>query len=249
LSTNAIEDYGSLVEQDSDWSIRLTAAIGQRVAQFRERKAETGKKMTVQALADRCAALGLPIGRVTITKLERGLRQAITPGEVFVLAAALEVSPIDLLLPVGHQETIEILPGARTTALDAVRWIAGDFSLRMDADGRLRLDQDGNPILGRPDPGGESDASLVRRHSILLHNWYSAAADADVALMTAARGLDEDQGEQARTSHEAAEHYKATIVYSMWQVRAEMRRRHMHLPELPRDLEAFLERGGPDDEF
>jgi hypothetical protein len=237
------------VEQDSDWSIRVTAIIGQRVAQFRERKAESGKKMTVQALADRCAALGLPIGRVTITKLERGLRQAITPGEVFVLAAALEVSPIDLLLPVGQEETVEILPGVRTAALDAVRWVVGDFSLRTDADGRLRLDRDGNPILGRPDPGDESDASLVRRHSILLYNWDTAAADADGALVTAARGLDEDEGEQARTRYEAAEHYKATIGYSMWQVRAEMRRRHMRLPELPRDLEALLERGGPEDEF
>src|SRR5450756_825662 len=120
--------YRSVVEQDvgqdMDWSVRMTARIGERVARVRLRQ-----EMTVQALADRCAELGLPVGRVTLTKLERGIRQAVTPAEVMVLAAALGVPPIELLMPVGIGEQVEILPGQVIDSLAAVRWFRGDLNL------------------------------------------------------------------------------------------------------------------------
>src|ERR1035438_6536333 len=108
----------------------MTAGIGERVARFRKRAADAnGKQMTVQALADRCAELGLPLGRLTITKLERGNRQAVTPAEVMVLALALEVPPVELIFPVGQSEDVEILPGRKVPPLDGLRWFSGELAL------------------------------------------------------------------------------------------------------------------------
>jgi len=80
--------------------------------------------MTVQALADECAKLGLPLGRVTITKLEGGKREAVSIAEMIVLARALSVAPADLLIRPGTPGTVEMLPGDFWPAADAARWLA-----------------------------------------------------------------------------------------------------------------------------
>ena len=89
--------------------------------------------MTVRTVADRCAELGLPLGRVTITKLEGGKRQAITPAELAVLAAALGAAPADLLYPIGHEDEIEVLPDLFMDSEHALQWFNGELKLEIEA--------------------------------------------------------------------------------------------------------------------
>lgn len=88
-------------------------------------------------LAERCAALGWPaLTHTALGYLETGRRgpdgvrrREITADEIVVLAAALEVPPITLVIPVGHAVDVEMLPG-RMLAVDvARRWFDGSEGL------------------------------------------------------------------------------------------------------------------------
>jgi transcriptional regulator with XRE-family HTH domain len=83
------------------------------------------RSMSAQQLADRCAALGAPIDRTVIANLENGRRPFVSVAEVLVLAAALEVSPLVLAIPLGRRELIEILPGVEISPWDAADWWQG----------------------------------------------------------------------------------------------------------------------------
>jgi transcriptional regulator with XRE-family HTH domain len=136
LSSAIIGQYGSLVEHDADWSIRLAADIGANVAYHRSASSGArGRRMTVQALADRCAELGLPLGRVALTKLENGVREKVSVAELLVLAAALEVPPALLIFPVGREKAIEALPARQLDPWHATLWLSGDAQLSEDAAG------------------------------------------------------------------------------------------------------------------
>ena len=208
------------MEHDPDWSVRLTADIGKRVAWFRQRATDAdGKRLTVQALADRCAELGLPLARLTITKLERGLRQAITPAEIMVLAAALDVSPVELIFPVGRQNRTEVLPGIEGRTQDAAQWFAGDLNLNREALA------EGQFAVSQPDIGEESAPRLLAVHDKLVEDWQ-AAVDAARAEM------DEDK------AREWAGRMVPATVHALRLYRFFMRQRGMVLPELPPGLSA-----------
>src|SRR5258706_5002055 len=121
------------MKQRQEWTARVTASAGKQIALHGARA-----HLSVQALADRCAALGLPLGRVTISKLELGTRQSLSTGELMVLACALGVPPADLIFPAG-QGGVEILPGQALPAWDAVRWFCGSAALTQSPDGQLRI--------------------------------------------------------------------------------------------------------------
>jgi transcriptional regulator with XRE-family HTH domain len=224
LSSSKADRYRSLVEHEPDWSVRMTARIGERVAWFREQKTDaSGKKMTVQALADRCAELGLPLGRVTITKLERGNRQAITPAEVMVLAAALEVPPVELLFPIGAAEA-EILPGRMVATRHALGWFCGSLSLQLAGE-----------ITGllRPPPGEESSVRLLDEHDEIVRQWTQSSAESAMAI-TAARSQGREGDANAHVM--AARGYRHVASDSLRRIRAELSRRGVALPPLPADL-------------
>ena len=83
----------------------------------------------MQQLADQTAELGMPIPRSVLANLESGRRDTISVAEVLVLAAALDVAPIDLICPVGFDEQTEMLPGALMDPLSAMRWFTGEWKL------------------------------------------------------------------------------------------------------------------------
>lgn len=103
-----------------DWH-RITAKrIGEAVA---ARRVALG--LTAQRLAERCRDLGAPIHRTTITKIENG-RPRFDLGELVVLAAALDTSPLALMY--GSQLAdgeIEVLPGLSESAAEALLWHSG----------------------------------------------------------------------------------------------------------------------------
>lgn len=114
------------MEHAKDWPKSVAKQIGARIAYFRElARDDRGRKLTAQALADRCTDLGLPIGRPAIAKMERGLRDTITVAELEIIARALNVSPADLMFPLGQAAEVEVLPGQHVDTWDAVLWWSG----------------------------------------------------------------------------------------------------------------------------
>lgn len=101
----------------TEWETAHSVEIGRRVRQLRDERG-----MSAQKLADACARLGLPIARAVLSHLENGGRASISTGEVFVLAKALDVAPMDLL--VGPGET-EVVPGVTLGREEAAAWVAG----------------------------------------------------------------------------------------------------------------------------
>ena len=212
------------MKSDPDWAVEAVHELGKRVASWRERRG-----MTVQQLSDRCAELGLPIGRVTIAKLENGLRQGVTPYEVIVLAAVLGVAPIELILPIGREKRVQLWPGAEVDPLSAVRWFCGDAALNT-APGDVRV--------RRPASGEESSTYLLQYHDELIHKL--AALTGNVARAAADFEADpEDVAKQAalaRAKREAQEWNKYPRDL-LQRTRDEMRQRGMILPVLPAGLD------------
>lgn len=109
-------------QNGGSWAARHAADVGRRVWYYRDR---TG--VSAQQLADKCADLGLPsITRTVITKLENGRREAVSTAELLVLAAALDVPPILLVIPLMRQPLVEILPGLNVWPWAALLWFRGD---------------------------------------------------------------------------------------------------------------------------
>lgn len=108
------------------WHRRQAKRIGEAVA---ERRKQLG--MTGQQLAARCADLGVPIHRTTITKIEKG-RPRFDLGELIVLAAALETSPVCLIYPDLDGDWVEVLPSGETSSFNAVQWFSAFEMLNTD---------------------------------------------------------------------------------------------------------------------
>ncbi len=103
-----------------DWAERLTRSVVQEIRRRRD-----AKGWTVARLAERCSELGYPIKRTTFSNLEGGLRKSIGLAELVVIAAALELPPALLAVPLGQAETVEVLPGQEVGQWTAFKWFCG----------------------------------------------------------------------------------------------------------------------------
>jgi transcriptional regulator with XRE-family HTH domain len=109
------------MERGNEWSVRVAHGIGKRVAYYRS-KAD----LTASMVSARCGELGLPLDRNVIAKIERGHRNSVTVDEVCVLAAALNVAPLQLLFGVGTEDEAEPLPGEVREPFRAAQWFTGE---------------------------------------------------------------------------------------------------------------------------
>lgn len=131
-----------------DWNQRIARRVGREVARAREQLVdERGRRLSAQALADRCAELGHPLDRSVIAKLEKGIRQTVSVADLLVLAKALELPPLALVFAVGYEEETEVLPGRSEHPVTALRWASGEGVLP---------------------PRGDTDKGVQRR-------WYETA--------------------------------------------------------------------------
>jgi transcriptional regulator with XRE-family HTH domain len=111
----------------NQWPAKLTRSVAGQIRRYREhRKVLVGRKWSAQDLAAECVNLGLDVSRDLITDLENGRRSHISVAELFAIAAALEVPPLQLLFGVGTEETVEILPGRHVPAFRAAQWFTGE---------------------------------------------------------------------------------------------------------------------------
>lgn len=94
--------------------------FGEQVRGVRTRKGWTSQ----QRLADRLGALGHEVDRTAVTRLETGKR-GVSLDEAFAIAAALEVSPLSLMLPRAPEEPVAVAPRLTVTTKAARAWAQG----------------------------------------------------------------------------------------------------------------------------
>lgn len=103
---------------------------------------------TARDLAARCTSLGAPqITHTVITNLETGRpgpdsrrRRGITVDELLILAAALDVPPPYLLIPLTGDGVIAVTQSLLMGGLEASRWLAGEqMPAALGVDGRAQI--------------------------------------------------------------------------------------------------------------
>lgn len=108
----------------------MAKSIGEVIAE-RLRRYRTQQGLTQQQVADRTRELGSPISRHNLAKLETPPGRAKVPlVDVLVLAAALDMPPTLLFLPMGELEEVEVTPGNNVHPHHAFKWVKGteDFT-------------------------------------------------------------------------------------------------------------------------
>jgi len=121
------------MEQESE-PLNPTRVIGLRLAELR--KSRNG--MTQERLAEAMRTLGIDWERVTVAKLEKGLRPFVKVDELLALCLILGISPVDLLVPkdVDAYQWYRVAPKATAYAENVREWVRGEDVLfyRTDAD-------------------------------------------------------------------------------------------------------------------
>lgn len=140
---------------------------------------------TQQQLADAVAEHGGLLDRATVAKIETN-RRSVSIDELLLLAAALNVPPPLLLVPLGSEDRVEVTPRSRVHPHLALEWLCGDEPLA-ESDGR-RIG-----VAGWFE--GSAPLTLVRQLRGLEHDL--ALADG-AALMAATSG---DKEEVVRAHH------------------------------------------------
>jgi transcriptional regulator with XRE-family HTH domain len=204
------------------WQARLTRTVAAQIRRYRQMRG-----MSTQDVADRCAELGLAIPRPVLSNLENGRRESVSVAELVILACALETSPLQLAMPVGKQETIELAPGEQVAVWDAARWFTGELCL--DHDPPVQMLQPGwaAPV----DPADPLTA--FRRHEALVASWQSYRR-------TFAHP---DPGDPAapptpgRRMQEVADEEMQRVEADLRRLRQRMRQHELIPPPLPHDLE------------
>lgn len=94
--------------------------------------------LSAAKLEEKTRELGYPITRGTIAKIEGGHRDGkFDVNEVVILAAALTVTPLDLVFPTTPAP-VEYIPGLVTSVGDALEWFSDSRALKL-AQERVRL--------------------------------------------------------------------------------------------------------------
>ena len=180
-------------------------------------------------LADRCADLGLPLSAAAIANIETGRRgkdgerrREVTVDELVVLARALQVTPLELVMPLAKSETIEVFPGHRVPRWQAVQWFAAEAPL---TDG---------------EPGSGQLLALFRQHAQLLAEVHSAQLQAASARLSA-RGAEPEERSAIGQAAESYERAARTATDRLVNVRQQIRA----LDATPPDLGpwSFLDEG------
>jgi transcriptional regulator with XRE-family HTH domain len=108
--------------------------IAERIRRFRK-----ARDMTIPQLSEACIALGsagmTPASLTNLERPSRGVRsrRQVSIDELLTLAYVLQVPPLSILLPIGEDVEVELVPG--TPAVDvahALTWLTGDSSHGLD---------------------------------------------------------------------------------------------------------------------
>ncbi|MYV98382.1 helix-turn-helix transcriptional regulator [Streptomyces sp. SID3343] len=209
---------------NDEWVAGIAALLGAQVRRYRKERG-----MTTQQLAETCAALGADVPASVIGNVETGRRASFGVAELLVVAKALDLAPVNLLFPLGRQETVQVLPDSEVPVWDAVTWFTDETPLAQAA----------------PEGSPRAIVDAFRVH-----------ADAVTTACTSQRLLGEHQRKAATTLNAArrADHVRSADQFgemllqdaqALRALRADMRTRDLFPPALPEGL-AFIDE--PDDE-
>lgn len=199
---------------------------------LRELRSERG--LTAEQLAKRVQDLGGDLGRVAITKMESAnpeTRRKITVEHLWWLAAALNVSPIELVLPADDgAKRIALSEKAEASAKEMRAWCRGEGPMRWDIGTQWEYSaRDREHAYNRAKPAGEyarweaSRHPAVRAARELLNECEALVVrEADTFLYDIEPELGLDDLER---SLQVTESYLATIRGSLEPVLEELRRR------------------------
>ncbi|RIR68651.1 helix-turn-helix domain-containing protein [Mycobacteroides abscessus] len=105
-----------------DWQEERSKQFGQAVA---KRRGALG--LTAVQLSERTKALGYPMTRSTIARIEGNHRAGkVDLAEIVTLAAALDTAPTLLLFPNLVDGRVRPLPDRTVTSMDALSWFYGN---------------------------------------------------------------------------------------------------------------------------
>lgn len=167
--------------------------------------------MSAQQLADACAALGHEVPRSVLANLESGRRETVSVTELVVLAEALGVSPVELLLPLGHDDGVEILPEREVSTTEALLWFRGDNTLPEGDQGTVG--------------DGSSTVASYLVHKQTVDRWFYNRMYAEMIRNGKMEG-----GELEAQRHDAEADRARRNLQSLRQI---MRARELNLPPAP----------------
>ncbi len=98
---------------------KASKVVAERVRAVRE-----AKRWHQQDLADRLAALGAPTDRATVARTENSTR-GLSLDDMLLYAAALDVSPLHLFIPLEDDQEIQVTPTLSVPAARARKWVRG----------------------------------------------------------------------------------------------------------------------------
>jgi transcriptional regulator with XRE-family HTH domain len=179
---------------------RPSEVVAARVERERRRQG-----ITVQRLAQRCAELGAAwLTRDVIVNIESGRRREVTLDEVWALAAALNVPPPLLQLPLGDSQRVAVTPAIEIHPHLALEWSEGTQPL-VNTDRTARV---------RPWPEEETPDWVAAASPIYL---YREMRELENEVRRALPGIgqtwrDDTQREQARAALDRLrEHVEVTM--------------------------------------
>lgn len=130
-------------EEARAWQLEWSGRIGRAV---QKRRKALG--LTADQLATHTEALGYPISRVAISKIEGNKRAGkMDVAEVAILGAALNIPPVMLLYPGLPHSSYRDLPKTEHYALDALLWFTGEA---LGSNGFGSSDPVANQIAAQP---------------------------------------------------------------------------------------------------
>lgn len=148
-----IRSFGLLSKSLRCWSpfvkstgtfVDMTSKTVSDVVARRVRDVRKSQGLNASDLAQRCLDLGVPhLTAATISNIETGRRdddgrrrRTVSVDELFALAAALDVAPVHLLVPLNDEVPYQVHPGREENSYDVRDWVRG-LALLPGADPRV----------------------------------------------------------------------------------------------------------------
>jgi transcriptional regulator with XRE-family HTH domain len=110
-----------------DQNMASSALDPQEVIGDRVRKIREARGMTRDKLAATLQDMGIDWTRLTVNRLEIGRRDNITVKELLALCLALDVAPVDLLVPAHLSDrSYQVAPKLTASAENVREWLRGE---------------------------------------------------------------------------------------------------------------------------
>ena len=159
---------------DADWAQAQVRGIGAAI------RANRGGR-SAKWISDKTEELGLRISRSTLTDIEIGRRKYVAVHELSLIAAALGVSPCDLLTRVEPpMDRIEFLPSQTASAQQVAKWWVGTVADPLRSSRKRRTTRDETletPPLGDDTGGLAVDSQYRTQEQAAVRNLEAIISD------------------------------------------------------------------------